>query len=506
MSDLIRPHRRTIALLWLLASVGLTARAASQGPLADLDTYVERVLRDWNAPGIAVAVVKDDRVVYAKGFGVRRAGTNDPVDAETVFAIASTSKAFTAAALGMLVDQGLLSWDDRVTDHLEQFRLWDPYATHELTIRDLLSHRSGLPRGDRLWYLSPFDRDEVVRRVRGLEPAWGFRERYGYQNIMFTTAGEVVEAVTDTSWDAFISHRIFEPLNMRCSSTSIRDLHGHSNVATPHGRFDGEPGPIIWPNFDNLGGAGSINSCVRDLAEWMRLQLGEGVYATDTLLSDSVVQEMHTPQMIVRRGREETEMFPESHFAAYGLGWRLGDYRGRLVVRHGGALDGMRTHVLLVPEEELGVAAITNVNESRIPQAIVWHVVDRYLGPREKDWNAAYLAAAQRAGEEAAQAREARERQRQSGTKPTHPLADLAGSYSHPLYGTAVVVQAGETLVIEVGPHFVGDLEHWHLDTFRATWRNRYLGRAFVGFQLDRTGRVVSVDVEGFGRFERETP
>jgi CubicO group peptidase (beta-lactamase class C family) len=469
-----------------------------------LDAYIEEVLRDWNAPGIAVAVVKDDRIVYAKGFGVREVGRGERVDTETVFAIASTSKAFTAAALSMLVDQGLLSWDDAVTDHLEGFQLSDPYATRELTVRDLLSHRSGLSRGDRLWYLSPFERDEVVRRVRGLEPAWSFRSRYGYQNIMFTTAGEIIEAVTDTTWDDFVRHRIFEPLGMRTSTTTVSDLEDRQNVAAPHGRFDGEVAPITWPNFDNLGGAGSINSSVRDMAEWIRLQLGEGVYAGERLLSDSVVKEMHTPQTVVPRSNDEAEMFPESHFAAYGLGWRLGDYRGRLIVRHGGALDGMRTHVLLVPEEELGVVAVTNVNESRIPQAIVWHVVDQYIGPRDKNWNEVFLAAAAKAHQEAEESREQSEEERQSGTVPTHPLAAFAGTYTHDLYGTTVVNESGEKLVVRVGLHFVGDLEHWHFNTFRATWRNRYLGTDFLSFHLDRTGRVSVVDVQGFGRFHRK--
>ena len=497
-------RRGIVAGLWGTALLGVPSSAAGQDPLRGLDAYVEHVLRDWNAPGIAVAVVKDDRVVYAKGFGVREVGKAERVDAETVFAIASTSKAFTAAALAMLVDQGSLAWDDAVTDLLPGFQLSDPYATRELTVRDLLSHRAGLPRGDRLWYLSPLQRDEVVHRVRGLEPAWSFRSRYGYQNIMFTTAGEIVEAVTDTTWDDFVRHRIFEPLGMRTSTTTIRHLEGRENVASPHGRFDEEVAPIVRPNFDNLGGAGAINSSVRDMAEWIRLQLGEGEHDGERLLSDSVIKEMHTPQTVVRRSSSEEEMFPESHFAAYGLGWRLGDYRGHLIVRHGGALDGMRTHVLLVPEVELGVVAVTNVNESRIPQAIVWHVVDQYIGPRDKDWNQVYLADAAKAREEAEESRGSSEEERQTGTVPTHPLSEFAGTYSHDLYGTAVVEESEGRLVAHVGPHFVGDLEHWHFNTFRATWENRYLGTDFLTFHLDRRGHVSAVDVQGFGRFDKE--
>jgi CubicO group peptidase (beta-lactamase class C family) len=479
---------------------------AQTDPLVDLDDYVRRVMRDWEAPGIAVAVVKDDRVVLARGWGVRELGGSIPVDDETIFAIASTSKAFTAAALGMLVDAGRLHWDDRVIDHLPDFRLFDPYVTREMTVRDLLSHRSGLRRGDLLWYASPFERDEVIHRLRELRPSWSFRARYGYQNIMFTTAGEIVEAVTDTTWDQFVSRRIFDPLGMLHSTTSIRELDGRTNVATPHGRIDGEVMPIPWRNFDNLGGAGAINSSAADLAQWMRLQLSEGTYQGTCLLSDSVIKEMHTPQTVVRRSAQDEEMFPESHFAAYGLGWRLMDYRGRLIVRHGGALDGMRTHVLLVPKEELGVVAIANVNEGRIPQAIVWHVVDAYLGPRDKDWSEVYLAAAQEARDRADSARERREHERVSGTTPTHPLGDYAGTYLSELYGTAVVELADGHLVVRVGPYFVGDLAHWHYNTFRTTWRDRYLGEDFVSFDVDRRGTVAAVEVQGFGRFQRQAP
>ena len=488
-----------------LLMVAPTGTAAAQAdPLADLDGYVKRVMENWEAPGIAVAVVKDDQVVLAQGWGVRELGSPEWVDEETVFAIASTSKAFTAAALGMLVDAGELSWDDPVIDHLPGFRLFDPYVTREMTVRDLLSHRSGLSRGDLLWYASPFTRDEVVERVRGLEPSWSFRARYGYQNIMFTTAGEVVRAVTDTTWDEFVAHRIFAPLGMHNSTTTIRDLDGRDNVATPHGKIDGEVTPIAWRNFDNLGGAGSINSSVGDLAQWMRMQLNEGVYGDVQLISDSVIKEMHTPQTVVPRSDDEEEMFPETHFSAYGLGWRLNDYRGRLIVRHGGALDGMRTHVLLVPEEELGVVAVTNVNDGRIPMTIVWYVVDQYLGPTGKDWNQVYLEAAEKSRHRADSIQAKTESERVEGTQPSHELEAFTGTYLSELFETAEVTQQDGHLVVTVGPYFVGDLEHWHFDTFRATWRDRYLGKDWVHFQTNRRGEVATLAIPGFGEFRRE--
>lgn len=477
--------------------------AMAQNPIADLDNYVLSVLRDWNAPGIAVAVVKDDQVVYAKGFGVREVGGSDPVDEHTIFAIASTSKAFTAAALGMLVDDGRLRWDDRVTEHLIGFELYDPWVTRELKVRDLLSHRSGLPRGDRLWYGSPLERDEVLERVRLLEPTSSFRSRYGYQNIMFTTAGEILPAVTDTSWGDFLKARIFAPLGMRSSSTSLNDLEDYDNVATPHRKSGGQVLPIPWRNWDNLGGAGAVNSSAADLALWMRLQLGKGVSDGQRLLSERTIKQMHTPQTIVPRSQSEEELFPESHFAAYGMGWRLQDYRGRLVVRHGGSLDGMRTHIAILPEENLGVVAITNVNESSVPKAIVWQVIDQYLGQFEKNWNDIYLAEAEKARARSDSSRARRETERLTDTTPSHSLEEFVGHYENDLYGEVIVELEDGHLTVSVGPFYVGDLEHWHLNTYRITWRDTYLGRDYLGFILDRMGRIDAVDVEGFGRFDR---
>ncbi len=477
--------------------------AEAQDPIRDLDSYILRVMQDWEAPGVAVAVVKDDRVVYVKGFGVREIGGSDPVDEHTVFSIASTSKAFTTAALGMLVDDGRLDWDDRVTDHLIGFELADPWVTRELTVRDLLSHRSGLSRGDQLWYGSSFSRDEVLERVRLLEPVRSFRSRYGYQNIMFTAAGELLPAVTDTSWGDFIEARIFEPLGMRSSSTTLAEVESHTNVATPHGKMSGEVRAISWRDWENLGGAGAINSCVADLAQWMRLQLGRGVHDDHRLLSDEVIREMHSPQTIVPLSRSDRELFPETHFALYGLGWRLNDYRGRLIVRHGGALDGFRTHIAILPEENLGVVALTNINESSVPQAIVWQVIDQYLGPQEKDWNQVYLAEAEKARARSDSLKGIRITERLIDTVPTHALEDFAGTYEHELYGQVTITLEDGHLVINAGLFYTGDLEHWHLNTFQVTWRDAYQGKDYLGFILDRMGQIAAVDVEGFARYNR---
>lgn len=497
------PNFRSMA--WALAGLLLFPQEAipQENPLATLDQYITEVLETWKAPGLAVAVVRGDLVVLARGFGLKTAGRPERVDERSLFAVASTSKAFTSAALGMLVDEGLIRWDDRVTDHLPAFQLYDPYVTREFTIRDLLTHRGGLPRGDRLWYGSPFEREEVIRRVRHLEPAWSFRSTYGYQNIMFLTAGELIEAVTGATWDRFLKDRIFDPLGMESTRTTTAGIQDLPNVATPHVMFEGEVRPIGWRNFDNVGGAGAVNSSAWEMAQWIRLQLGGGVYEGNRLLSDSVMKEMHTPQTVIRPGRTTERLFPETNFQAYGLGWSLQDYRGRKVVRHGGSLDGMRTHVGMIPDEDLGVVVITNLNNSWIPQAVLFQIFDAFLGPRDKNWSQAMYAVHLESEEEAAERRSKDEASRVPGTSPSLSLGGYVGTYADTLYGSAEVTLENGALVLRVGPSFVGELEHWHFDTFRARWRDWQLGQAWVQFHLGREGKVEKVEVQGWQAFQK---
>jgi CubicO group peptidase (beta-lactamase class C family) len=498
-------HHAALLLLAVASFAGASSAQPLDSRLSGFDEFAGAVLNTWEAPGLAVAVVKDGRVLLERGFGTTLAGGTQPVDEHTVFAIASTTKAFTAAAAGILVDEGRLGWDDRVIEHLPGFQMPDPWVTRELTVRDLLSHRSGLPRGDHLWYLSALDREEVVGRVRLLEPATSFRSRYGYQNIMFITAGEVIEAASDRSWDAFLTSRILEPLGMSRTGTSTSDLVGSDNVATPHVRLDGGVVPIPWPDFDNVGAAGAVNSSVHDLSRWLQVQLGKGTRDGLTLWSDSVAREMWTPNTVVPLGQETRRTHPETHLQAYGMGWFLQDYRGRLVVRHGGSLDGMRAHVALVPEEGLGVVALTNLNESRLPVAVVWEVIDRFLEPRAKprDWNALLHAEAEREREASQRRQTEREKARVTGTSPSLPLEAYAGLYRSALSGDLEVDLEEGTLRLAYGPNYLGTLAHWHYDTWRVTWQNRSLGSDLVSFQLGSDGTVESLALSGTDRFRR---
>jgi CubicO group peptidase (beta-lactamase class C family) len=482
------------------------ASAAVQTAAPDFDglsAYIERSLDDWGIPGLAIAVVKDDSVVFARGFGVRALGpAPEPVDERTVFAIGSASKAFTAAAIATLVDEGTLDWNDPAALHLPGLTLHDAYVTRELTVLDLLTHRSGLPRGDFVWYGSEYDRAEVVRRVRYLEPQSSFRSAFGYQNIMYIAAGEVLLARSGLTWESWVASRIFEPLGMDATNTSTRDLEGLANVATPHQEIDGEVRPIAWRNIDNAGPAGSINSNVLDMAQWVRMHLNGGRYEGREVLTAAAVDAMQTHRTIVQREGGWRLMSPDAAFMTYGLGWFMHDFRGRMIVEHGGNIDGMHALVGMLPAEDAGIVILTNLYNS-LTTALMYRVFDAYVGAPETDWSARLRAARDSMQAAALQGEAAFTEARVEGTTPSLERARYAGAYRHRMYGDARVSLEEGGLVLSRGPAFVGDLEHWHHDTFEVTWRDAALGRTWVTFQLDAAGEVDALDVRGLATYER---
>ena len=494
---------RLINVLILVLILGVQALAQQVAPEPGFDEYVAQAMKEWEVPGLAIAVVKDDRIVFAKGYGVRELGGTAAVDEHTLFAIGSSSKAFTAAALAILVDEGKIKWDDPVTKYLPGFQLFDPYSTRELTVRDLVTHRSGLERGDLLWYASPYDRNEVLRRVRFLKPSWSVRSRFGYQNIMYLAAGQIQPAVLGKEWDDVMRERIFVPLGMNASNTSIRKFAGIDNVASPHSKIDDKLQKVAWRNIDNIGPAGSINSNVTDMAQWLRMNLGGGTYEKKKVLSAAAVKEMQTPQTIIRIEGQNERLYPEAHFLNYGLGWFLSDFRGRKLVEHGGAIDGMRSSVAMLPEEKLGVVILTNRHGSVLPHVLMYRVFDAYLGVTKRDWSGEMRKKFKALEEQAKAAEKKTEDERVKGTSPSLALEKYAGTYQNEMYGETKFVLKDGKLASEFGPNFNGDLEHWHFDTFRVVWRDRMEGKGFVVFKLNAKGKPDTVSIDGLGDFTR---
>jgi CubicO group peptidase (beta-lactamase class C family) len=372
-----------------------------------------------------------------------------------------------------------------------------------MTVRDLLCHRSGLETfsGDLLWYESNYSRQEIIRRARFLKPESSFRTRFGYQNILFITAGEIVSVVSGKSWAEFIKERFFRPLTMAKSVINYKELIATPNVATPHNEKDGTLRKLKLGDIDNAWGAAGINSSVADMAQWIRLQLGRGTLAGNKIFSADRSREMWTPQTIVGGISEQAEKFnPTTHFSLYGLGWSISDYQGRKVVSHGGGLDGMISRVAMMPEENLGLVVLTN-SESSVSTVISNKIFDVFLGVPKRDWNTEFLTRSKQNKQREAAAEKKVDEELVPNTKPSLSLSSYAGTYGGAMFGDARVKEENGKLVLRLvpSPNFVGDLEHWHFDTFRITWRDAIVypfSRGFVTFLLDPKGKVSEMKID----------
>ncbi len=482
------------------SSLGAQAPTPPREPYPGLDAYVDAALRTWQVPGLALAVVRHDSVIYARGYGVRELGKPAPVDARTVFAIGSSSKAFTAAAVAMVVDEKKVDLDAPAAAYLPTFQLYDPYASRELTVRDLLTHRSGLARGELVWYGAGYDRDEILRHVRFLQPTTSFRSQFGYNNMMYVAAGQVVAHVANTTWDDFVARRIFTPLGMTSSSTSVRAVAGLPDLATPHALVDDTLRAIrAWRNIDNAGPAGSINSTALDMAQWVRLQLGHGVYAGRRLVSDRLMDEMHTPQIAIPLDTAARRINPSTHFSNYGMGWFLEDYRGREVWHHGGNVDGFTALVAMLPEEQLGLVILTNMNGTGLPTALVRRVFDAQLNAPARDWSGDLYARTVQQRAKAKAAEQKLEAQRVANTRPSLPLSAYVGTYVDSLYGAVQVRDSAGKLLMSFGPTWHGELRHWHYDIFRTRFDTPVLPQFFVQFRPNPAAKVDEVQLELVG-------
>lgn len=477
--------------------------------IAAIDAYAAKARAEWSAPALALAIVKNDSVVFAKGYGVLEKGSTKAVDENTLFAIGSSSKAFTTAALAMLADAGRFRWDDRAAPYLPGWQLGDPWVTREVTIRDLVAHRIGLDRADYIWSGTEFSRDDIMRRQRYISTTASFRLKFGYNNHMFLAAGTVIEHLSGKTWDAFLRERIFDPLGMRRTNSSTKAFGSDPNVATPHARVGDTAVVIPWHNIDNIGPAGSINSSAREMAEWVRFQLGDGKWRGQQLISAANMDEMHAPQTVIplepwfsSLSPVNHQMVPGTHFFLYGLGWFLQDYKGRKVVQHGGSIDGMRALVGLLPEEKLGLVVVTNLNPSSVDEALMFRIFDEYLGGTKRDWSRDMLTEFNAAAKKAEDAARAALGTRTPNTTPSLALARYAGTYSDSAFGDVKVEEEGGKLVLRAG-RLNADLEHWHYDTFKATYRNPQRSAALVTFRLNGQGSVAALVLPGFPELRR---
>ncbi len=444
-------------------------------------------IEQWDIPGMAIAVVKNDEVILAEGYGIRNLNDPQPVDADTQFGVASISKHMTASSLAILVDEGLISWHDPVTKHIPWFELSDPWATANVTIHDLLTHQVGVGRllGNRLQFMSNSSREEMLYQMRYHEFEEPFRSDYVYSNVMYTLAGEIVPAVTGQSWDDFMMERFFEPMEMTRTNTSVDDLDEDSNMAWPHQYIEGEVVNIPLRNWDVSSPAGGVNSTANDMAKWMIKQLNNGSYNGHQYISGQSLTDIQTPK--ISRGASSVDAPKNS----YGYGYNITDYRRYRMISHGGASDGMNTTYMLVPEIGLGIIVMTNVFTT-FREAIARTVIDHNLNSTDRDWNEIYFNAYTNRYNSVRSLREEFESTRIPHTTPTHSLKDYTGIYYNDLYQNAEIRLENDKLTLSIfdDENLTGNLEHWHHNTFRIHWNNPGMREEFISFDMNLYGEI----------------
>jgi CubicO group peptidase (beta-lactamase class C family) len=444
----------------------------------ELDRYLADAVRTWEVPGLAVAIVKDDRVVAAKGYGVRELGRSEPVDGRTIFDIASLTKSFTAAGAAVLVDEGRLGWDDRVRDRLPAVAFEDAYLDHEVTLRDLLCHRTGLQHANAMIRFTGVERSEVLRRVRFLKPQVPFRTSMVYSNVLYTVAGEMTAAAAGTSWADLIRTRLIEPAGMR--STTVEMMPAGPNVARPHALIDDVQRPIRPFDWAMVGPSSSIYSCAEDMARWLRLQLGAGTLEGRTIIRPESVATMHAPQAIIATTPEMRAARLVEHYAAYGLGWQVMDYRGEPLVWHTGGADGMPSYMGILPRQKLGVVVMMNTwGADHLHGALANRIIDTFLGAPARDWSGEALVRHKAAIREEAARRPSFEARRENPVAAARPLEDYAATYTSPLYGDVHVGIEEGALSLRLGDGAKAALTPWDGNAFLVTWRDPVFREVF---------------------------
>ncbi|MDD8020439.1 MAG: serine hydrolase [Acidobacteriota bacterium] len=482
------------------------SKAARASLPPDLDKLVTRVMKTFEVPGLSLAIVKEGQVLLAKGYGVKKLGEPATIDAQTLFGIASNSKLFTAVALGTLVDQGKIDWDSPVVDYLPEFMMFDSYVTREMTVRDLLCHRSGLSLGSgdlMFWPGTDLTRQEILRRVRYIKPAYSFRSTYAYSNLMFVMAGELLEKVTGTPWENYVSEKIQKKAGMTHSNTRCSLVAEEANVAWPHAPVEGRVVPIKPYLPDNINPAGGINSCAEDMARWMLVLLNKGKLSDGSqLVSEEVIDEITSMQTPIPVSKPAPELAAAAmNFNGYGLGVRLRDFRRYKVVTHTGGLAGYVSQVWLMPEIGLGVTVLTNQEAGEAFQSLTYEIIDYYLKAPEVDWIGAIAKVRdrnrQRTEDELKKAYEERNKE----SKPSLPLQKYAGLYRDAWYGEIEVKYDQGRLLMNFkhSPALSGQLEHWQYDTFVARWFDPELrADAYVTFILEPDGSIAEARMRPF--------
>ena len=502
---MLKLHPYFIGCLLLLTVVSMGQGGVSRGKTSEsgedaiFDQYIHQALSLWKTPGLSVVVVKDDKVVFRKAYGVVELGKAAPFTTTTISVCASTTKAMTAVCMGMLVDEGKVKWTDKLQDVLPSFRLYDPYVTAELRVKDLFTHNAGLGNADMLWVYG-YPRDEILRRMRTLKPAYSFRSSFIYQNLMYVVAGELIHHLTGQSWEDFITQRLFTPLGMRHTYASFQRSAAEGSHEVPHFMINDSIQPIPSFTYDGVGPAGGVWSCADDMDKWMMFMLDSATTSDGRrLLTAGVYKELFKPQSIVT----EEEFYPTQrlthpHWMTYGLGWFQEDYRGKMVNFHTGSLDGAVAILGLLPSEHFGIYVFGNLDHSEVRHALMYKAMDLWgFHDHSRDWSTDFYALYKGLKDEARKREKEKEASRLPNARPSLPLASYAGKYTNETYGDAVITLSNDTLVMLLPNAIRLKLKPWNYDTFEGDFDYTWWGKSSVTFALNGDGKVAAFDKDG---------
>jgi CubicO group peptidase (beta-lactamase class C family) len=488
----------------LLFSVFATAQKSKIQPdkrLSGLDTALEKLLKDWNAAGFAVAVVEKNKIIYSKGFGYRDYAAKKPVTPNTLFAIGSCTKAFTAALLGMLEKEGKLSLDKKATGYLPALHFFNSDMNEKITVRDMMTHRTGLPRHDYSWYLFPTaSRDSLLQRIQYQEPNTGIREAWQYNNFMFLTQGMITEKITGKSWEENIKEKIFTPLGMSRSNLSVKNMEKDEDASLGYSlKKDSSIKKLDYFNIDGMGPAGSINSSVTEMANWVIPWINNGQFNGREVLPGSYIREAISAQMAIGGALPEKES-PDIYFSNYGLAWFLTSYRGHYRVEHGGNIDGFSASTSFFPSDSIGIIVLSNQNASAIPSVARNLIADRILKLQYRNWSNELKLAAAKATLRAKEAEKNKTSNRVTGTKPSHPLKDYEGVFNNPGYGNLEIYQRNDSLFARTSKDSLW-LRHYHYDVFEVKGFDKEegldtsSGGTVLNFRTGDDGKIKSLSI-----------
>ncbi len=486
----MRTARVLLALVWISAAAIAQQQAAAPSTLQGLDKFADQVREEWNVPGLAVGVVHDGEVVFARGFGYRDAGQKLPVTTKTLFPIGSTSKSFTALALAILKDQGKINWGDRVRRYLPEFQLQDPVASDRMTLRDLLLHRSGLARHDLLWYSSSFSRKQLIERLRYLAMSKDFRDAFQYNNFGYMVAGYVGGKVSGAGWEQMVRQSVLEPLGMTATDFSDAEMQKSPDYSLPYEEVKSTVQRIPFKPVEGIGPAGGINSNLEDMLRYTQMLLAKGKYNGKQIVTETSLRQIQTAQIVMG----VPSGYPELAYPAYGMGWVIQTYRGHDYVWHNGGIDGFYTLVALLPKDSLGVVIVSNRLQKGPPEIISRNIFDRFLGLAPIDWNQRLKAGAAKAEKAEAEAEKKTWAERKPGTRPAHALDEYAGTYEDPGYGTVTVTEGGGALQFQLND-LSAALQHFHYDTFIVPDGSGPLSLLKLRFNTSMDGNVESLSI-----------